>query len=104
MLKEEMETHVCFVRDSEYATVDTFDTHVMTKLDKLVLKHPENYKLVKEEHNDYYSRKVYQLPKQLLSFRGSFNHREYTEEQKAQRLEHLKAARDAQRALREKQV
>lgn len=49
---EEQETIVHFNRDEKYATICTSDSTVMTKLDKLCVSAPDNYKLIRTETAD----------------------------------------------------
>lgn len=64
--KYERETIVCFNEEEPLATVYTTSKKIKTKLDKMLVKNP-SFKLKSE---DAYS-KVYQLPKELISFRNS---------------------------------
>lgn len=63
----EQETEVLFMRDQDYAEIYTSDSTQMTRLDKLVKSHPENYVLIKDTGRG----KIYRLnDKTLLSFRA----------------------------------
>ena len=86
LLRCEQETIVNTDADTKMASVYTADPVYMRKLDKLVEKYPDTYKVVKEDELS----KTYEFPKKLLSFRPP---RILTEEQRAEcraRLEALK--------------
>lgn len=63
-------------RDSEMMQCYATDTTYITKMDKLVKKNPELFKVIQE--NDV--SKTYEFPKKLLSIRSKF--KVLTEEQK----------------------
>lgn len=49
---DEQETVIQFNRTDKYATICTSDTTVMTKLDRLCVSAPDNYKLTRTETQD----------------------------------------------------
>lgn len=73
----EQETIVNYNNGDKIASVYTADPYIMRKLDKLVSKYPDTYKVVAE---DNYS-KTYEFPKKLVSFRPP-NTKVLTEEEK----------------------
>ena len=83
----EQETTINLFRDDETAKVYTSDSTMITKLDKMVAKQPDAYKVVKQ---DEYG-KWYEFPKKLLRF-GSV--REYTDEQREQMHQRLISAQN----------
>lgn len=82
LTRYEQETIVNTNAEDKTAVVYTADPVYMRKLDALVEKHPETYKIIKE--NDI--SKTYEFPKKLLQFRQPIV---LTEEQKAIRAERL---------------
>lgn len=87
---EEQEVHINFGRTDEYATLYTSDSTYITKMDNLVKKSPELYKIIAETS----AGKTYMFPKRLISLRSSIVTREYSDEQKQQMAERLKLARE----------
>ena len=87
---EEQEICINAMRDDEFATAYCSDRTWITKMDKLVEKSPELYKVIAE--TDY--GKTYRFPKKLLSLRSSIVTREMSEEQKQLAAERLKNARE----------
>lgn len=73
---EEQEVHIGASRDEDFATAYCSDNTWITKMDKLVKRSPDLFKVIAE--NDV--SKTYQFPKRLISIRSSI--REMTEEQK----------------------
>lgn len=49
---DEQETVIQFNRTDKYATICTSDSTIMTKLDKLCVSAPDNYKLIRTETVD----------------------------------------------------
>lgn len=90
---QEQETCINYMRDEDYCTLYTSDLTQITRLNKLVAKAPDLYEIVKETEFG----KTYKFPKRLISLRSSIHTREYTEEQKMEMGERLKAARKKQR-------
>lgn len=86
---EEQEVNINFGRNDDMVTLYSSDSTWITKLDKLVAKAPDLYKVV----NDDDFGKTYTFPKKLLSLRSSIVQREYTEEQRQAMAERLKSAR-----------
>ena len=86
LLRCEQETIVNTDADTKVASVYTADPVYIRKLDALVKKYPEIYKVVKEDKLS----KTYEFPKKLLSFRSP---RILTEEQKAECIARLEAVR-----------
>lgn len=82
LTRYEQETIINANAEDKTAVVYTADPVYMRKLDALVAKHPETYKVIKE--NDI--SKTYEFPKKLLQFRQPIV---LTEEQKAIRAERL---------------
>lgn len=87
---EEQETIVNFMRTDELMEIYTCDTTMITKLDKLVAKNPEQYKVIKQDDIS----KTYSAPKKFLSFRSQETKRELTDEQKKALGERLKSSRN----------
>lgn len=83
----EQESTINIFRDSDVAKVYTSDTTMITKLDKMVAKQPDKYKIVKQ---DEYG-KWYEFPKKLLRFASE---REYTDEQREQMHQRLISAQN----------
>lgn len=91
---QEQEVHINFGRSDEFATIYCTDITWITKMDKLVQKSPDLYKVVRQNE----SGKTYRFPKRLVSLRSSVVKREYTEEQRQQMAERVKKARDKRNA------
>ena len=87
---QEQEVHINFTRPDEFAEIYCSDATWITKLDKLVARSPELYKVIANTENG----KTYQFPKRLISLRSSIVSREYTEEQKHEIADRLKLARE----------
>ena len=87
LLRCEQETIVTTDADTKIASVYTADPVYMRKLDALVEKYPDTYKVVKEDELS----KTYEFPKKLLSFRAP---KILTEEQKAECRARLEAIRN----------
>lgn len=68
----DQETIINWMRGDEFAEVYTSDTTIMTKLDKLCKKHPENWKCVSVEtiNEGDIASKMYKCPRKMVSFRG----------------------------------
>lgn len=64
------------MRDDDFCTLFTSDSTQITRLDKLVERWPELYKVI--ETTDY--GKTYKFPKRLVSFRNSITTRENFDE------------------------
>jgi len=86
LLRCEQETIVTTDAETKIASVYTADPVYIRKLDALVKKFPDTYKVVKEDELS----KTYEFPKKLLSFRQP---RVLTEEQKAECRARLEAVR-----------
>lgn len=90
LLLEEQEVHINFSRKEEFAEIYCSDLTWITKMDELVKKAPHLYVLTAEtEHGN-----TYRFPKRLLSLRSSLINREYTDEQRKEMADRLKAARE----------
>ena len=87
---EEQEICINAMRDDEFATAYCSDRTWITKMDKLVEKSPDLYKVIAE--TDY--GKTYKFPKKLLSLRSSIITREMSEEQKQLAAQRLRNARE----------
>lgn len=74
----EQETIINSNNAEKMAEVYTADPVMIRKLDKLVEKYPNTYKVVKQDDES----KTYQFPKKLIRF-GAPVTRVYTEEEKA---------------------
>lgn len=81
---QEQELHINASRDEEYATAYCSDGTWITKMDKLVRKSPDLFKVVAE--NDI--SKTYRFPKRLISIRSTI--KEMSEEQKLAAAERMK--------------
>ncbi len=81
---DEQETVIQFNRTDKGATIYTSDTTMMTKLDKLCISSPSNYKLDREETEDgKVVGKFYKLAdKTRVSFRSKKVERILTEEER----------------------
>lgn len=77
----EQETTVNFGRAEQVARIWTSDTTVMTKLDKLVKRDPDNWScnLQKDKDGDVIAKEYVVQKKKLISFRAEIK---LTEEQK----------------------
>lgn len=62
----ELETIISYNRIDKTANVYTADSYVMSKLDKLVEKYPDEYKCIKDTGDS----KEYEFPKKLIQFRS----------------------------------
>lgn len=80
----EQETIVNSNNAEKMAEVYTADPVMIRKLDKMVEKYPNTYKVVKQDDES----KTYQFPKKLIRF-GAPVTRVYTEEEKAKLREQL---------------
>lgn len=85
----EMETTINYNAEEKIAVLYTRDKAVMRKLDRMVEKCPDVYKLVRESEID----KTYEFPKKLLSFRTP---RVLTDEQREEMADRLMKARTKQ--------
>ena len=80
----EQETIINSNNAEKMAEVYTADPVMIRKLDKMVEKYPNTYKVVKQDDES----KTYQFPKKLIRF-GAPVTRVYTEEEKAKLREQL---------------
>lgn len=87
---EEQELHISAFRDEDFVTAYCSDTTWITKMDKLVARSPDLFKVIAE--TDW--GKTYKFPKRLLSIRSSIVSRQMTDEQKEQAAERLRLARE----------
>ena len=87
---EEQELCINAMRDEEFATAYSSDRTWITKLDKLVEKSPDLFKVVSENECG----KTYKFPKRLISIRSSIVTREMSDEQKQLASERLRVARE----------
>jgi hypothetical protein len=65
LTREEQETIINFNAGEQTATLYTRDPAVMRKIDTLVIKYPEHYRLIGETDID----KTYEMPKSFVSYR-----------------------------------
>ena len=80
----EQETIINSNNAEKMAEVYTADPVMIRKLDKMVEKYPNTYKVIKQDDES----KTYQFPKKLIRF-GAPVTRVYTEEEKAKLREQL---------------
>ena len=90
---EEQEVCINAMRDEEFATIYCSDRTWITKMDNLVEKSPDLFKVASE--TDY--GKTYRFPKRLISIRSSIVTREMTDEQKQLAADRLRNAREQKR-------
>ena len=82
LTKYEQETIVNYNNGDKLATIYTADPVIMNRLDKMVEKHPDTYKVIETTEIS----KTYECPKKLVSFRHPVV---LSEEQKAKCRERL---------------
>ena len=100
----EQETTINFTRDGNSVSIWTSDRTVMTKLDRLCVASPENYRCtdIGRDLVGFLISKTYCISdKKLLSFRSARQEREYTEEQLEEMRERLRIMREKQKAIKE---
>lgn len=95
---DEQETTITFRRTDKDADIWTNDRTMITKLDKLCEKSPDNYKCIDVgryvNDRDQIMDKKYRISdKTLISFRSAKIHRELTDEQKKEMAERLRGAK-----------
>lgn len=92
---EEQETCISWSRTEKTAHVYTSDKTIMTKLDNMCKRSPENYKLLRADTvGGFVCSKDYVIAdKKLITLRASKVIRELTEEQRRAIGENLKQAR-----------
>jgi hypothetical protein len=83
LTKYEQETIINFNAGEQTATVYTRDKAVMRKLDTLVIKFPEVYKLTNETEYD----RTYEMPKSYVNYRKP---RQVTAEQREKARQRIK--------------
>ena len=90
---EEQETTIQISRDRNEAHIWTSDQTMITKLEKMVAINPGVYVIhdTTENEEGRVLAREYRMPKRLLSFRSPVKS---SEEQRQQRLENLKRARE----------
>ena len=87
----EQETNVLYMRDEDFAIIYTSDTTQITRLDKLCKDSPALYELVEDTGRG----KRYKCnDKSLISFRSKKREVILTEEQRQQRADNLRKARE----------
>ena len=96
----EQETTISFSRDSEQVDIWTNDRTVITKLDKLCKSNPTMYRCVDVGYSmgehEVMCKKYACSDKSLISFKPKRRQcAPLTDEQKAERTERLRAARDS---------
>ena len=91
LTRYEQETIINYNNGDKLVSLYTADTVVMKKLDKLVEKYPDTYKMIKQDSVS----KTYEFSKKLISFRPP-NTRVYTEEEKQILRDRLAAYRESQ--------
>lgn len=84
---EEQEFHINASRDGNMATAYCSDSTWITKMDKLVKKSPDLFKVVAENNVS----KTYEFPKRLITIRGTI--REMSKEQKQAAAKRMRALR-----------
>ncbi len=84
----EQETIINSNAEEKMAEVYAADPVMIRKLDKMVEKYPEQYKVIRQDDIS----KTYQFPKKLIRF-GAPNTRVYSEEEKAKLREQLNKVR-----------
>lgn len=96
---DEQETTITFRRTDKDADIWTNDRTMITKLDKLCEKSPDNYKCIDinryiMDDGDVIVDKKYCISdKTLISFRSAKIHRELTDEQKREMAERLRGSK-----------
>lgn len=88
LTRVEQETIINSNNAEKMAEIYTADPVMIRKLDKLVEKYPNAYKVIKQDD----SSKTYQCPKKLIRF-GAPNTKVYTEEEKQRLREQLDKVR-----------
>lgn len=83
LTKYEQETVITYNNGEKIATLYTADPLVMRKLDKLVEKDPDEYKVIKQDDCS----KTYEFPKKLIGFRVT---QRMTPEQREKAIARLK--------------
>ena len=96
LTREEQEVIITMSAVDNLAEVYVADPVYMRRLDKLVEKDPNSYKV--KSRNAYSA--TYTMPKKLLKFWVQREPRELTEEQRIAARERLKKAQEAQREKR----
>ena len=87
----EQETNILYMRDEDFAIIYTSDTTQMTRFDKLCKDSPTLYELVEDTGRG----KRYKCnDKSLISFRSKKREVILTEEQRQQRADNLRKARE----------
>lgn len=81
---DEQEIIINSSRDEDFATIYCSDSTWITKMDKLVTKSPNLFKVIREDDIS----KTYQFPKRLISIRSCI--REMSEEQKRAAAERMR--------------
>lgn len=93
LASEEQETHICFMRNNDYAEVYTSDSTTITKLDKYVEKYPNMWSV---KRSSDISKTYICKDKSLIRF--GTKKREVSEEQRIQAGIRLKQARERNKA------
>ncbi len=95
----EQETVIQISRDGNEANVWTSDVTMMTRLDKLVRRSPENYRLRDEGHSriggELVNKEYTITDKSLISFRPAKVKRDLSDEQRAEIANHLRRGRNS---------
>lgn len=87
---EEQQLHINASRDESFAEAYCSDRTWITKMDKLVKKSPDLFKVVAETEVG----KIYRFPKRLISIRSSIAKRHLSAAQKAAAAERLRSAKE----------
>lgn len=87
---EEQQLHINASRDESFAEAYCSDRTWITKMDKLVKKSPDLFKVVAETEVG----KTYRFPKRLISIRSSIAKRHLSAAQKAAAAERLRSAKE----------
>ena len=91
---DERETHITWTFDDQTASIYTIDPSVIRKLDKMVARCPECYKL--DHEDDWKGNRAcyYKVPSKLISFRTPSVPRQLTDEQRQAAAERLRKVRE----------
>ena len=90
---DEQEFNIQSCRNEEFAHMYCSDNTWITKMDKLVEKSPDLFKVIAETEFG----KTYEFPKRLISIRSTIVKREITDEQRQEMLARLAQMRNAKR-------
>lgn len=100
----EQETIISYSRDDKTAEVWTSDTTVMTRLDKMCVKAPQNYQCIEvgKTLDGLLTNKKYKIAdKKLVSFRTEIGTRNMSDEHRAKVAEHMRNYRKSQSRIKD---